>query len=705
MWTSTLDLNPKRVVAARLLGLIWPGVYYSNIAPLRIENLPRQSLPLPTWVRVRNRLAGISAADLRLIAARGDTRIAAAAIPYRHSAYVGREVVGEVIEIGDEVKRLGVGDRVALQYNPNCVSAGVQQLCRSCASGNYNLCEYGPLPGPKPAGGGWSEEMLVHEQQLFRVPPALSDEQAVLLEPAAAALHAVLRRLPQPDDRVLIIGAGAVGLLTLQTLRALVPQAEISVLARHSFQVEQATRLGAAHIIYPQDSYIGIQRVTQARLYHGALGNRTLLGGYDLIYDTIGQRKTLHHALRWVRARATVVLVGVSPNMMHLDLTPVWNREIDLLGSSGQGMEVWPIGSSEQQSTFSIAAEMIAAGQLHPEQLITHHFALPDYRNALMTAMNKGHSRATRVVFDYALQPASVVPTVRASAAARSYRPAAVTPQRATRPLLRSNTYTESADLPVTPLPLFEPDPLIPMQAAPEDQNLPFASEDVDDDLEDTLVAMPAIRKPARPEYAEPEAGSAIPAQPSETVEAEPTIPAQREETVEPELAASTQWDDMQVAEPELAASTQQGNAVEQEGPVFAVPAIPFNVEAAAAASEAEPAAAAELDEIELSIVETTSEEKDSVAEAAAEEAADAEAVAIEAPVAGPPAETPGVNASVVETPLQPDEVPPPSDAIMNGMESEESATGDAAGALLPAGKPPHRQRSPRPRKKSRRNS
>jgi threonine dehydrogenase-like Zn-dependent dehydrogenase len=660
MWTSTLDLNTKRVVAARLLGLVWPGVYYSNIAPLRVENLPRQSLPLPTWVRVRNRLAGISADDLRLISARGDTRIAAAAIPHRHSAYVGHEVVGEVIEVGDEVKRLGVGDRVALQYNPNCVSAGVQQLCRSCASGNYNLCEYGPLPGPKPAGGGWSEEMLVHEQQLFRVPPTLNDEQAVLLEPAAAAIHAVLRRLPQPDDRILIIGAGAVGLLTLQTLRALVPQAEISVLARHSFQVEQATRMGAAHIIYPQDSYIGIQRVTQARLYHGALGNRTLLGGYDLVYDTIGQRKTLHHALRWTRARATVVLVGISPNMMRLDLTPVWNREIDLLGSSGQGMETWPIGSSEQQSTFSVAAEMIASGQLHPEQLITHHFALPDYRNALMTAANKGHSRATRVVFDYSLQPASVVPTVRASAAARPYRPAAITTQRATRPLLRSNAaYREPADLPVTPLPLFEPDPLIPMQAAPEDQNLPFESESMDDDLEDTLVAMPAIRKPARPEYTEPESPAA-PEQPAEAAEAEPAVPTQQDDAVEPEPTASIQQDEVVVAEPEMTISTQQDDAVEPEQPVFEVPETPVNDATPEAASEPEPVAA--------------------LSEAPEEEATAAEPGEIEQPAAD-------VETSVAEAPPQAEETPPSSDA------------------LLPVGKPSSRPRPARSHKKNRRNT
>lgn len=436
MWTSIVDLSPRRVLLTQLLGRFWRGAYFSSFAPLRVQNVPRQSLPVSNWVRVRNRLAGICGSDLHFIYADGDLRIAPAAIPQHSHSYLGHEVVGEVTEVGEDVQHLSVGDRVVLQYGPNCLTGGVQPLCRSCASGNYALCERGSLPDSHPIGGGWSEEMLVHEQQLFRISPEISDEQAVLLEPSAVALHAVLRHLPQPADRVLIIGAGAIGLLTLQVVRALSPQAEVSVLARHPFQVEQATRMGAAHIIYPQDSYTGVQRVTEAELYEGLFGNSMLLGGYDVIYDTIGSNKTLHHALRWARARASVVLVGLSLHMMHIDLTPIWYQEINLVGTLAHGVEIWPPGTDERRSTFSIAMELIEQEQLHPEQLITHHFALTNYRHALMTAANKAHSRAIKVVFDYALLPVSVVPNIRASA--RQRRPATVEtalPSTDSRPL------------------------------------------------------------------------------------------------------------------------------------------------------------------------------------------------------------------------------------------------------------------------------
>lgn len=422
MWISTVELSPRRVILTQLLGRIWHGAYFSSFAPLQVQNLPRQPLPASNWVRVRNHLAGICGSDLHTIYVDGDFRIAPAALPMHRHSYPGHEVVGEVIEVGEDVHHLQVGDRVTLQSGPNCITSGDQPPCRSCASGNYSLCErVNFLSGPEPIGGGWSEEMLVHEKQLFRIPPDMNDEQAVLLEPAAVAVHAVLRRLPQPGEHVLIIGAGTIGLLTLQVVRALVPSAIVSVMARYSFQIEQATRMGATHILYPQDSYQEVERTTGAKLFTGKFDNKMMLGGYEVIYDTIGSKKTIHDSLRWARARSTVVLVGLSPRTMQLDLTPIWYQEVDLIGTLAHGMEMWPIGTYEQCSTFSIAAEMIENELIQPEKLITHRFALTDYRAAFASISAKSRSRAIKVVFDYALLPASVVPNVRASA--RRQRP------------------------------------------------------------------------------------------------------------------------------------------------------------------------------------------------------------------------------------------------------------------------------------------
>lgn len=421
MWTSTLEFSLTKAVPTRLLGLFWPGAYFSSLAPLQVKNVPRRQLANSngSWVRVHNRLAGISGSDLHLVFLDVDPRIAPAALPAHAYHYPGHEVVGEVIEIGDQVQNLHVGDRVALQSGPNCLSAGVQPPCNACATAHYNLCENGQLPGPGQLGGGWSEEMQVCEQQLFRIPAQMEDEQAVLLEPSAVALHAVLRRLPQAGEQVLIVGAGTIGLLTLQVVRALAPQAKVSVMARHGFQVEQATRLGAEHIFYGRDSYESIEKVTGGKLYTGLLGNKMLLGGYDVIYDTVGTRQTIHDSLRWGRARGTVVMVGVSLHRLKLDLSPIWHQEVSLIGTIGHGTERWPAGTDQTRPTFAIAADLITGGLLHPEKLITHRFALSNYREALQAAADKKSSRAIKVVFDAALLPASSVPNAHPAPATR----------------------------------------------------------------------------------------------------------------------------------------------------------------------------------------------------------------------------------------------------------------------------------------------
>lgn len=427
MWTSTIDLDLKRVALTRLLGRVWPDAYFSSFAPLRVQNIVRASLAGANWVRVRNRLAGICGSDLHFVYSNGDLRIAPAALPGSRRLYPGHELLGEVIEVGEDVRHLNVGDRVALQYGPNCVSAGLLPLCHACASSQFALCERGAFPEPQQIGGGWSEEVLLHEGRLYRVASGVSDEQAVMIEPTAVALHAILRHPPQAGERVLIVGAGTIGLLTLHMLRTLFPQAEVSVLARHPFQIEQATRMGARHIIYPQDSYGGVQRATQARLYRGLLGNNMLMGGYDVIFDTVGRQQTLHHALRWAKARGTVVLVGLDLRFMRIDLSPIWYREVNLIGTFAHGSECWSSSGVERpRSTFSLVEDLIIQGKIHPEQLITHRFAINHHREALQTAHNKGQSRAIKVVFDYSLVPATVVPNVRASA--RKPRPSTRVP-------------------------------------------------------------------------------------------------------------------------------------------------------------------------------------------------------------------------------------------------------------------------------------
>jgi 2-desacetyl-2-hydroxyethyl bacteriochlorophyllide A dehydrogenase len=389
-----------RMLATRVLARLSKRAFFSPIAPLREGNVAPAPLPGPRYVRVRNRLAGICGSDLHFIQADGDLRIAPAALPGIKRMYLGHETVGDVVEVGAEVEDYKVGDRVANQRLPgSCLGQGREPPCRYCAVGDYALCDEARQQDPLSVGGGCAKEWVTHEGRLFHVNDDVSDEQAVLLEPAAVGLRAALRRRAQPDDRVMVLGCGTIGLMTLQSIRAVQPHCEITALAQFDHQADMARRLGASNIIMlGGDAYAEVARLTGGHLYRGAFGNRTIMGGFDIVYDCVGKASTLRDALRWTRAGGAVVLAGVELAPMHIDLTPVWYWEVDLVGILGHGSEEW---QGERVSTYDLVVRLLREGKLNFDGFITHRFPLSQHRQAFMTAIDQARSHAIKVVFDH----------------------------------------------------------------------------------------------------------------------------------------------------------------------------------------------------------------------------------------------------------------------------------------------------------------
>jgi threonine dehydrogenase-like Zn-dependent dehydrogenase len=409
MWSAYLDTRPTRIVWTRGAARFARNAYYGPFAALRTGPIRRAAPPGRRWVRVRNIVSGVSSEDLAAIYLRRDARTALAATPQPRRLFLGREVCGQVVELGPDVEFLRVGDRVAYQMDQCCATRDIEPPCVNCAAGSYVLCENRFLPGPQSIGGGWGDEMLLHERQLFLVPDELSDEQAALLEPTSAAIHAVLRHPPQPGENALVIGAGASGLLLTQTLGVLAPHAVVSVLARYPFQAEEAERAGATHILRTDDPAIVAARVTGGRHYAGRHATEVIAGGFDVIYDCVGSAETIQRALRWVRAGGTVVQTRMWLTPMQLDLTPVWQREIRLVGAVGHGSEDWPGGadlfdwsgqSGGRIASFALAAALMRQGALTPQRLVTHRFPLRELRFALRTARDKAAHGTIKVLLD-----------------------------------------------------------------------------------------------------------------------------------------------------------------------------------------------------------------------------------------------------------------------------------------------------------------
>lgn len=398
MRTIYFEKNIPKVLLAKALRPVWPGVVFSPLSPTRFEDMAEVPMPDPGWVRVRNRLCTICASDLHLLLAEADPKVAPAALPGTERIYLGHELVGEVTEVGAEVASLKVGDRVTLDaQGPNCFNQNVEPPCRHCRAGNLFLCENASLgQGLHAVGGGWGDSFIAHTGALYPVPDELDDETAAMLEPLSVGVRTALRRLPQTGEHALVVGCGTIGLTVIQAVRALAPDCHITVMARYPQQVDMARKLGADELIVRDDPYAAAARITAGKLYTGALKNRMILGGFDVVYDCVGSARTLEDSLRWARAGGTVVLAGVSFKPMHLDLTPIWYQEVDLIGILSHGTEEW---AGLKQPTFDLTLDLLRQGKLTAEGFITHRFPLDQWRAAVRAAMDK-RSGAIKVALD-----------------------------------------------------------------------------------------------------------------------------------------------------------------------------------------------------------------------------------------------------------------------------------------------------------------
>ena len=396
-----VDKKIPHMLAVKVLRPLWPNVIWSPLSPARVADLPEPSLPGSKWLRVHNIQCGVCATDLSILFVQVNPSIGPAALPSNVRFYLGHEVVGEVVEVGADVTRCKVGDRVVMEYcfsSPNCYTQEIDPLCKHCAQGQTRLCENASIgKGPTGVGGGWGDGFTAHETGVWPVPNDLDNDQASLIEPSAVALHGVLRRPPEVGERALISGAGIIGLLTIQAVKIVAPACHLTVLARHTHQAEMSRRLGDVIVITGGDLYTALAEIANAKVYQAPLNRGMLQGGFEVIYDCVGNAETVTNGLRWARAGGTVVLVGISLNSLKVDLNPVWYQEVDLIGSHTFGTENW---RGDRVHTFDLVIEMFQKGKLIHEGLITHRFPFEDYRQAIVTAVDK-HYGSIKVVFTY----------------------------------------------------------------------------------------------------------------------------------------------------------------------------------------------------------------------------------------------------------------------------------------------------------------
>jgi L-iditol 2-dehydrogenase len=364
---------------------------------VRLDDVAPPSLPAPDWVRIEPRLSGICGSDLGVITANDSFTLE----PFSTFPFTfGHELVGTVTEVGAGVQRWSEGDRVIVNPMLACRQKGVPP-CPACRRGDPGVCRRatdggGGIAGFSPlTGGGWSDEMVVHESQLWPQGD-LPDEVAVLADPFASAIQCVLQEPPAEGDVVLVLGAGSIGILTVRALRATGWDGPVAVVARYGFQARRVEAAGADTVLASRDLlYEWAASLPEASLQRPTLAPRFVEGGPSLVYDTVGSQGTLRDSMALTREGGRIVVAGAA-GRVTLDLTRLWHRRIRVCGVMVYGMVRF---RGRDMDVFDATLELMEAGGLDGLDLLTHTYPLEEYRDAISVALSKRGHESIKVAF------------------------------------------------------------------------------------------------------------------------------------------------------------------------------------------------------------------------------------------------------------------------------------------------------------------
>jgi threonine dehydrogenase-like Zn-dependent dehydrogenase len=379
--------------------------------PASLVDLSEPALPNDEWARVAVTVGGICGSDLHLFTRNTGPSPTLMGMAGAFPFVLGHEIAGRVVESGANCP-VEVGTRVALDPCIPCAARGIDPACANCARGWTSSClnldsrvttSGRSLGYTQGLGGGWAEQVLAHRSMLHPLLDAIPDRAASLHEPVSIACHGILRAPPGDGDPVLIVGAGIIGLASLAALKGLFPSSAVTVLARHRHQADAAGACGADNVVRadtPAERYEELARLSGARVV-GRKNDLMLMGGFPYVIEAVGAPQSVTEALRTVAHRGTVLLLGAA-GVSEVDLTPVWYKEAALIGAIDHTIDHGSapgLAGAPDRHSVDRALDILAAGLLPDEAVVSHEFGLDAYRDAITTAIDRRGAHAIKVVF------------------------------------------------------------------------------------------------------------------------------------------------------------------------------------------------------------------------------------------------------------------------------------------------------------------
>ncbi len=343
------DSLPETMKSAQLVG----------VGKIEVREVP---VPVvgPGEVLVRVRAVGICGSDVHYYV---DGRIGDAVVGFPFT--LGHEPAGEVAAVGAGVTGLKPGTRVALEPAHSCGH------CEACISGRPNICPTVRFLGTPPIPGTYEEYHIYAPEQCVPIPDNISMEAAATLEPMGVALHAVNLARLKLGDRVAIMGGGPIGMLTAVAAK-LGGASFVALTEPLAARRTLAAQFGVDLVVDPSDgnAVAAIQAVSEI----------------DVSFEAVGVQDAINDATLVTRPGGTTVIIGI-PSVDTITLFPhlVRRKELNIIMARRSNLVLEP------------ALRLMAAGLIHPEQIITHRFPLEriaegmelvhNYRDGVLKAM------------------------------------------------------------------------------------------------------------------------------------------------------------------------------------------------------------------------------------------------------------------------------------------------------------------------------
>lgn len=270
---------------------------------------------------------------------------------------LGHECAGRVAAVGADVTTHAVGDRVCLEPGVPC------GRCRECRAGRYNLCVDVSFFATPPIDGAFADFVTIHEDFAFALPDGMSDDVGALMEPLSVAIWACRKAAVTAGDRVLVTGAGPIGMLAMQVAKAF-GAIHVAISDRNEHRLSVAARTGASRVLRAGSDDPG---------------------EVDAVIECSGDPAALVAGLHALRPSGTAVLVGMGPR-------PTAEIPVSLV----QNRELWLTGTFRYAGTYPTAIALAADGRVDVAALITGHYDLEQTEGALLAG--RGDPAAIKVM-------------------------------------------------------------------------------------------------------------------------------------------------------------------------------------------------------------------------------------------------------------------------------------------------------------------